>query len=282
MTPITTAPPQPRRRARHRTLRTWGLTALGTAAALGAGACSGPGVPPLEDVWPEAYASIEDATSVAVQGGVTQSGQDIAVSMAGQLDGSSYSGDVAVGGVAIEIIGNTENTYLKPNTAFYEQNGGTQLQDMVDDRWLLTSADEDAFTLPNLWASVLERIPAGEEFADADYTAEQAELDGEQVHRYTVSTEGTGRPVSVYLSQDNRLLRVETESEPADSASPSASPSDSPSATASGSSSAAAAEPSATGSADESGTGTLDFSRWDAVEPVQMPADDEVFAVPGA
>ncbi|NUL48349.1 hypothetical protein F7P69_24520 [Cellulosimicrobium funkei] len=269
MTPITTAAPQPRRRPRHRTPRIWSLTALGTAAVLGLGACSGSDVPPLEDVWPEAYASVEDATSVAVDGGVTQGGQDIAVSMAGQLDGSSYAGNVAVGGVAIEIIGNTENTYLKPNTAFYEQNGGTQLQDMVGDQWLLTSADEEAFTLPNLWASVMEKIPAGDEFADADYTAEQAELDGEQVHRYTVSHEDTGRPVSVYLSQDNRLLRVETESGPDDGAS-------------SSSSSATAPAPSATGSADESGTGTLDFSRWDAVEPVEMPAEDEVFAVPGA
>ncbi|WMY77686.1 hypothetical protein [Citricoccus sp. I39-566] len=278
MTPITTAAPQPRRRPRRRTLRIWSLTLLGTAATLGVGACSGPGVPPLQDVWPEAYASVEDATSVAVEGGVAQSGQDIAVSMAGLLDGSSYAGNVAVDGVAIEIIGNTENTYLKPNTAFYEQNGGTQLQDMVGEKWLLTSADEDAFTLPNLWASVMEKIPAGDEFADADYTAEQAELDGEQVHKYTVSNEDTGRPVSVYLSQDNRLLRVEAESGPADSPSPTASPS----ATASGSPSPTAAESSATGSAAESGTGTLDFSRWDAVEPVEMPAEDEVFAVPGA
>lgn len=278
MTPITTAAPQPRRRPRRRTLRIWSLTLLGTAATLGVGACSGPGVPPLQDVWPEAYASVEDATSVAVEGGVAQSGQDIAVSMAGQLDGSSYAGNVAVDGVAIEIIGNTENTYLKPNTAFYEQNGGTQLQDMVGEKWLLTSADEDAFTLPNLWASVMEKIPAGDEFADADYTAEQAELDGEQVHKYTVSNEDTGRPVSVYLSQDNRLLRVEAESGPADSPSPTASPS----ATGSGSPSPTAAESSATGSAAESGTGTLDFSRWDAVEPVEMPAEDEVFAVPGA
>ena len=46
--------------------------------------------------------------------------------------------------------------------------------------------------------------------------------------------------------------------------------------------SAESGESSASASASpDAGTGTVDFSDWDAVEPVDMPAQDEVFAVPG-
>lgn len=270
MTPTTTTAAS-RRPSRRRPFRALGLSALGATAALGLSACAGSGVPDLQDVWPEAYAAIEDASSVAVDGNVSQGGQEMTVSIAGQIDDSSYAGNVAMDGVAIEIIGNTENTYMKPNTAFYEQNGGTQLQDMVGDKWLQMPAGEGGFTMSTLWESFIADIPAGDEFGSSDYTSEEVELDGEQVYKYTGSTEDTGKPVSVYLSQDNRLLRVEAETGASDDASGDPSGSASPS----------ASEPAASGAAAESGTGTIDFSRWDAVEPVDMPAEDEVFAVPG-
>lgn len=279
---LTTTAPRPRRVSRARALRGWGLLALGTTAALSLSACSGADVPPLEDVWPEAYASIEEATSVAVDGNVTQGGQEMTVSIAGQIDDSSYAGNVSMDGVAIEIIGNSENTYMKPNTAFYEQNGGAQLQDMVGEKWLRMPAGEGGFTMSTLWESFIGDIPAGDEFGNSDYTSEPTELDGEQVYKYTGSNEDTGAPVSVYLSQDNRLLRVEAQSGSEGGASGDSTPSTSPSDDPSTSPSATTSEASGSGSADESGAGTIDFSRWDAVEPVEMPAEDEVFVIPGS
>lgn len=269
MTP-TISSPQRRRGTGTRRPAGWALTALGTAAALSLSACAGSGVPPLEDVWPEAYDSIQDATSVAVDGTVTQGGQEMTVSIAGQIDDSSYAGDVSMDGVAIEIIGDVENTYMKPNTAFYEQNGGAQLQEMVDEKWLRMPTSEGGFTMSTLWESFIEDIPAGDEFGHSDYTSESAELDGEQVYKYTGDNEDTGAPVSVYLSQDNRLLRVEAETRPEDGTSGSASPS----------ATASASEAAASGSPEGAGSGTIDFSRWNAVEPVEMPTEDEVFAVP--
>ncbi|MGM7668894.1 hypothetical protein [Microbacterium sp. A93] len=259
--------PRPHHR---RTPRVLALTALGAAAALGLGACAGSGVPDLQEVWPEAYASIEDASSVAVDGNVSQGGQDTTVKFAGQIDDSSYAGRVSMNGVTIEIIGNTEHAYMKPNTAFYEQNGGAQLQDMVGDKWLRVSAGEGVLSMSTLWESIFRDIPEGDEFSNSDYTSEKVELDGEQVYKYTVSNEDTGKPVSVYLSQDNRLLRVEAEAGATDEASGDPSGSASPSASESAASDAAA----------ESGIGTMDFEHWNSVGPAEMPAEDEVFAVP--
>lgn len=273
MTPTSSTTPTYRSLPRRRPFRGMGLTALGGVAAVSLSACAGSGVPALEDVWPEAYASIDEATSVAVDGNVTQGGQEMTVSIAGQIDDSSYAGNVAMDGVAIEIIGNTENTYMKPNAAFYEQNGGSQLQDMVGDKWLEMPAGDGGFTMSTLWDSFISDIPAGDEFGTSDYTSEKAELDGEEVYKYTGSNEDTGKPVSVYLSQDNKLVRVEADSGSTDEASGGSASSDASEPAPESASESATAEP---------GSGTIDFSQWDAVEPVEMPAEDEVFAVPGA
>ena len=35
------------------------------------------------------------------------------------------------------------------------------------------------------------------------------------------------------------------------------------------------------GDSEDSGIGAIDFSEWNAVEPFEMPADDEIFSIPG-
>lgn len=245
---------------RRQPLRALGITALGATAALALAGCAGSDVPALEDVWPEAHASIEEATSVAIDGSVNQGGQDMTVAISGQIDDSSYSGNVAMGEVAVEILGNDEYTYMKPNTAFYEENGGgAQLQEMVGDKWLEMPAEQGGFTMSTLWDAFTEDIPSSDEFSDSEYTSETVDLNGEEVYKYTGSTEDSDDPVSLYVSKDNKLVRVEAEAASSDdeSASPSAS------------------------SDSSSGAGTIDFSEWDAVETVEMPAEDTIFSIPG-
>ncbi len=257
----TTAPTD--RAAHRRPLRAAAVASLGLAAALGLSACSGSGVPPLEEVWPEAHASIQEASSVSVDGSVAMGGQEMTVAIAGQIDDSSYAGNVTMGEVALEVIGDTEYTYMKPNTAFYEENGGTELQELVGDKWLQMPAEQGGFTMSSMWSAFMDDIPTAEDFGDTEYTSEKVELNGEEVHKYTGQDEENGNPVSVYLSQDNKLVRVETGVASGDEASAS------PSASASGEGS------------EDVDSGVIDFSQWDAVEPVEMPAEAEVFAVPG-
>ena len=252
--------PQP---ARHRTVRTryraLGITALGAAAALALSGC-GDQVPALEDVWPEVSESIQNAESVTIDGNIAQGGQDMSVTMSGQIDDSSYAGSVTMGEAQVEVIGNTETTYMKPNAAFYEEMGGAQLQDLVGEKWLEVPAEEDGFTMSTFWSSFSEDIPGADEFADSEYTKELVEHDGAEVYKYSGTSVENGEPVTLYIDRDHQLVRVEveqSESTEGASASPSASP------------------------AGDTGTGTVDFADWNAVEPVDMPDEAEVFALPG-
>lgn len=254
--------PQP---ARHHTARNRyravGITALGAAAALALSGCSDQ-VPALEDVWPEVSESIQNAESVMIDGNITQGGQDMSVTMSGQIDDSSYAGSVAMGEAQVEVVGNTETTYLKPNTAFYEEMGGAPLQDLVGEKWLEVPAEDDGFTMSNFWSSFSEDIPAADEFADSEYTTELVEHDGAEVYKYSGTSAENGEPVTLYIDRDHRLVRVEVQQgESGEDTSGSASPSASP--------------------AEDTGTGTVDFSDWNAVEPVDMPDEAEVFALPG-
>lgn len=243
--------------------RVLGLSALGAVAALALSGC-GDSVPALEDVWPEVSESIQNATSVAIEGNVVQGGQDMAVTMSGQIDDSSYSGSVSMDDAEVQVVGNAENTYMKPNGAFYEEMGGAALQDLVGDKWLEMPAEEGGFTMSAFWSSFSEEIPEADEFGDSEYTRELVDLDGQEVYKYSGTSAENGEPVTIYITQDNKLVRVEVE-QGEDGAS------DEPTAEGSASPSAGA----------ETGTGTVDFSDWDAVEPVDMPAEDEVFAIPG-
>jgi hypothetical protein len=248
----------------RRGFRTLGLTALGAVAALTLSSC-GNSVPALEDVWPEVSESIQNAKSVAIEGNVTQGGQDMSVVMSGQIDDSSYSGSVTMGEAQVEVIGNAENTYMKPNGAFYHEMGGAGLQDLVGEKWLEMPAEDGGFTMSTFWSSFSEDIPGSDEFGDREYTSEVVDHNGEEVYKYSGTSAENGEPVAIYVTKDNKLVRVEVEKaesgegEPAESGESSASASASP----------------------DAGAGTVDFSDWDAVEPVDMPAKDEVFAIPG-
>jgi hypothetical protein len=244
-----------------RGFRTVGITALGAVAALTLSSC-GDSVPALEDVWPEVSESIQNAKSVEIDGNVTQGGQDMSVTMAGQIDDSSYSGSVSMGDAQVEVVGNAENTYMKPNGAFYEEMGGAPLQDLVGEKWLEVPADEGGFTMSTFWSSFSDEIPAADEFGDSEYTREAVEHNGEEVYKYSGTSAENGEPVAIYITKDNKLVRVEVQQgEDGEGATDEAS-----------------ASPDA---GSDSGTGTVDFANWDAVEPVEMPADAEVFAIPG-
>ncbi|HRO30236.1 MULTISPECIES: hypothetical protein [Micrococcaceae] len=249
----------------RRRFRALGITALGAAAALTLSSC-GTSAPALEDVWPEVSQSIQNAKSVAIEGNVTQGGQDMSVAMSGQIDDSSYSGSVSMGDAQVEVIGNAEKTYLKPNGAFYQEMGGAGLQELVGEKWLEMPAEDGGFTMSSFWSSVSEDIPGSDQFQDSEYTSEVVEHNGEEVYKYSGTSAENGEPVAIYITQENRLVRVEVdqagqgEGGSADASTP--------------------ASPQASASPD-AGTGTVDFSDWDAVEPVDMPAKDEVFAVPG-
>ena len=238
-------------------VRAVGITVLGAAVALALSGCADR-VPALEEVWPEVSESTQNAESVSMDGVIAQDGRELVVDMAGQLDGSSYAGMVSMGEAEVDVIGNTEKTYMKPNAAFYEERGGADLQELVGGKWLELPAERDGYTMSGFWSSFSHGIPAADAFTDAEYTKELAEHEGNEVYKYTAMSGENGEPVTLYIDRDQRLVRVEVQQgESTDNTSASPSP------------------------AAETGTVTVNFSDWNAVEPVDMPDEAEVFALPG-
>lgn len=250
-----------------RTRRLAGITAFGAISALTLSAC-GSSVPTIEEVWPDVRENLVNAESVKVSGEITQDGQDMNVDMSGHVDDSSYSGNIAMGEYTIEVLGNADNTYVKANEAFWEANGGAQLLSLIGDKWLEAPAEEMGFTMSSFYDSFSSEAPEASEFEGKEFTAEEVEHNGEQVYKYTGTEDESGDPVSYFINKENQLVRMERPESTEGS-------SDAASDDASGD---ASASPSASSGA---GAGAIDFTEWNAVEPVEMPAEDEVFAIPG-
>ena len=270
------------------------FASLGLLAALTLTACTGESTPSLEEIWPEVDSSIQDATSVDLDGTVSQQGRQMDISLAGQIDDASYAGHFSMDGAEVDVIGNAEYTYMKPNTRFYEELGSARLQDMVGERWLELPAGQGGWTMSGMWESVLADIPSAEDIAGTEFTAETVELEGEEAYRYSGTPSTTGQPIVLYISPDHRLLRMEASAAPSGAPSESGTATESGAATPSGEATPSAAA-SGSGEASPSGTATsaasggpataqgteIDFADWNAVEPVEMPTGEDVFSVPG-
>lgn len=235
-----------------RTRRLASITALGAISALALSAC-GSSVPKLEEVWPETRENIQNATSVSIVGEVEQNGDTINLDMAGQVDDSSYSGKIASKGISMELIGNKETTYIKPDAAFWEDQGGSAMMDMVGDKWIEAPA-QSGMNMSSFYEGFRDDAPEGEEFNDTEYSSEEIEHEGQQVYKYTGTDKDSGEPITLLINKDKQLVRLERQ---------------------------ASSEQSEGESSDGAGPGAIDFKDWNSVEPVEMPAEDEIFSVPG-
>ncbi|MFB2572322.1 MULTISPECIES: hypothetical protein [Micrococcus] len=227
-----------------RTRRLAGITALGTVTALALSAC-GSSVPKLEEVWPEVREGIQNASSVKIVGEMDQNGQNVSLDMAGQTDDSSFGGKVTADGISMELVGNKEFTYIKPDAAFWEQQGAAAMQEMAGDKWIESPADI-GMNMSSFYEGFRDESPEADEFADTEYTSEEVEHNGQQVYKYTGTDKDSGDPIVVMINKDNQLVRIESQ-----------------------------------GDSEDSGIGAIDFSEWNAVEPFEMPADEEIFSIPG-
>ena len=111
----------------------------------------------------------------------------------------------------MEMIGNAEKTYMKPNEAFYEEMGGAPLQELVGGKWLEMPAEEGGFTMSTFWSSFSEDIPKADELGDSEYTSEVVDHNGEEVYKYSGTSAENGEPVAMYVTKENKLVRVEVE-----------------------------------------------------------------------
>lgn len=227
-----------------RTRRLAGITALGAVSALALSGC-GSSVPELEEIWPQVRENIQNAESVSISGEMDQDGEKVALDLSGHMDDSSFSGNVSSDGISMELIGNQEATYIKPDAAFWDEQGGAAMKDMVGDKWIEAPADA-GMSMSSFYEGFRDEAPEDADVQDAEYTSEEVEHDGQQVYKYSGTDKDSGEPIILMIDKDNQLVRIERQ-----------------------------------GAADEAGVGAVDFRDWNSVGTVEMPADDEIFSMPG-
>lgn len=226
----------------HRCTRVLSVTALGAIAALSLSGCASE--PALDQVWPEVRANIQNAESVTLQGTGVMDGEEMTVDVSGYTDDSFISGTITMGEIEMELLGDDENVYIKPNEALFEQMGGSVVSGLVGDNWIEAPAGE-ALTMSDIYDSLREELPAEDSYGDAEYEVETVDRDGEEVYQYSGTLEDSDEPASLYIDQDDQLVRLETTPDEGDE------------------------------------QVAVDFSDWNAVEKTSMPAQEEIFSVPG-
>jgi hypothetical protein len=229
----------------HRFAALVGLAVLGSSALAG---CV-PQPPQLSEVWPQVRQSVAEATSVRISGDVRQKGATIDVELAGALDDSSYAGRLVEQHGTVEVIGAGGTTYIRPDRAFVDSRGGSTFKEVDPDLWIpLPSGRDGSFSMSTFYDGFTSSLPEADAFDGQAPQSQTLRLDGEQVFKYSDVHAGDA-PVSLYINQDDELVRLEVE-DPA-------------------------------GEAEDGPSGTIDFRDWNEVPAAEAPPEDQVYARPG-
>ena len=223
---------------------------LAALAVLGAGSLTAcvPEPPPLSEVWPTVRASVNDATSVRVSGDVRQGGHTIDVELAGALDDSSYAGRLVEDKGTVEVVAADATTFIRPDEKFLSAPGGSTFKDVDPKLWIaLPSGREGAFSMSTFYDGFVSALPEADAFDGREPESQTLRLDGEQVFKYS-DVEAGDSQVSLYIDQDDRLVRLEVEGG---------------------------------GDVNDGPVGTIDFRDWNEVPPAQAPPADQVYQRPG-
>lgn len=226
----------------RRRARSLSVMGLAAAGALALTACGG--APSFEEAWPEAYQKLQEAESVAMSFEGTDPSDDTTYTSeySGQLDDSNFVGTITQGESELEIRSVDGRTVLRGNEDYFTGQNAEALNEMVGDGWVELEGPGE-FSISGFYESLTGTFTGAEATETEDLEVQEVDEDGTVLYQYSGTAEN-GEPFSVYLNEERELVRLESHS--------------------------------------ESLEGTVEFSDWNAVEPVQLPADDEVVPLPGS
>lgn len=226
---------------RRRRARWLSATGLVAVGTLTLTACGG--APSFEEAWPEAYQKLQEAESVSISLEGTDPATDSTLSSdySGQLDDSNFSGTVTQGDMELEIRSVNGRTVLQGNDEYFSEQGSDALNEMVGDSWVELDGPGE-FGISGLYESLTGGFTGNEAEESGEVEVQEIDEDGTTLYQYS-GTEENGEQFSVYLNEDRELVRLESNA--------------------------------------QSLEGTAEFSDWNAVEPVELPADEEIVSLPG-
>lgn len=172
-------------------------------------------VPALADIWPTALENAREAESVTATLTGASDGEDMDVTMQGQLDDSNYQIDMTMGDASASIIGDEDTYYINGDANFWNETapGAEDETETFADRWIIAPPElgvAESLSFSDLWSTFLADVPTDAEQLQTS-SAELTELDGQEAYHYVVEDDGT----EIWVSADgeDNILRVSTEDE---------------------------------------------------------------------
>ena len=187
----------------------------------------------------ESEKAMKALASVTVGGELTTDGQQLTLDMAVTTEGACQ-GTIGVGGGQAEIRSDGEQSWMKPDAAFWESFGGesaAMVQELVGDRWVLVPGEASQFTELCDLDELLSEM-GGDDEAEGK-VGETREVAGQEAVEVTTETD-EGDPLTVWVATEDPHHVLEMEVDQGE-------------------------EP-----------GTITFSKFDEELEVQAPAEDAV------
>ncbi len=159
---------------------------LSLSLALLAG-CSGGGsgsTPTAAELYQQARDTAKAATSAHVTGSMAQGNEKAEIDLAGTRDGKNQKLILKTAGVTIEIMTVDGNVFMKTDTAFWEQNGGAEVAELIGDKYVTGPMASSAVSSDMNLGSLLDDMFAEQSLASTDAAAkvEKSTLDGADVY----------------------------------------------------------------------------------------------------
>ena len=195
-------------------MRTWQAALAGAAMATTLAACGGGGFAEEspEKIGEAAEKDMKALKSVRISGEVVEDGEKTSVDMTLTTDGDC-EGTLAVQGGEAQIRSLGGETWIKPDSAFWEASAGEQaalVQGVVGDKWVVVGDDQDFAEFCDL--DELLKEMGDDEVEDKAEVEGTEDVDGTEAVKVTGDTE-EGDPVKVWVAVDepHHILKVEVD-----------------------------------------------------------------------
>lgn len=217
--------------------------------------------PTLEESWPDVRKKIVDAQSLRLQmEGVANAEDGVAGSpsseiqsanadLAGATDGSHLKGTMAMDmgetTMDMEVLRLQDESFMKMQAEGEDAPPEMAMfSEIVGDRWMLMPEENaEDLSLKDMMDEMEKDLPAEDAFDGKDLKPEKVELDGQEYLKYTLPEEAKDFARVMYVDpEDDVLYRLE-----------------------------------GTNPDDAAADATVTFTEWDAVQPPERPADDQIF-----
>ena len=196
---------------------TYGVRAgLAAAAVLALAGCGGGddfAKQSSSDIISAAKTDMQDLSSLSMHGDITSSGQKIGFDLDVTTKGDCQ-GTLRVGDGAAQIVSVGGDSWMKPDTAFWEQQAGDQakaIEDAVGDKWVAIPGSSDSLSSACDLDSLLSKLKDGK--GDSQGTVGDTSSVGGQ-DAVEVTSKESGDDVKAYVATEDKhyILKLEIDS----------------------------------------------------------------------